>query len=890
MLLIVIGVFSLFFFTNNSSQTANAQTSSACHTLDNTQAVADGFAASYNPFTPQQELLLQAQCNPSDTTVTLGNGNLGLPTNWDGRMWVWNQGYQLLNNTWQPVTYTCSGEEYAVTGGSWCRAEATGTLDSLSTHYLGYTCQWHAASGSYKCGCLDSSCTSSFWHLQEVLPGATSTLTDGLIGHWRFDGDTQDSSGQGNHGTAQGGPTFSTGKLGQGLSFDGTDDYIQTTSDELKTTSSLTIAAWIRADNASMRHIIWQGAAAGNGGGAEEELALNVGNTVNGASNQLQFFVEGVNDDINITTSFSDTTNWHHVAAVVTGLDTTPQAELFLDGVSIGTDIADSISRSLWDTNLRIGRPGAATRLFDGAIDDVRVYTRALSQADITELYAWSGAPDTEAPIAPTNPSATAVSQSQINLSWTASADNVGVTNYRIRRCQGSSCTPTTVLTTISPATGFQDTGLSSNTTYRYTISALDGAGNESGQSTIIEATTLAPDTDPPTIPTNLSATPQSSSQINLSWTASTDNVGVTGYRVERCQGSSCSNFAQIAIPSGTTFSNTGLTANTTYRYRVRAEDATGNFSGYSSTTNATTHVSPPPDDDADFQARCSANGVVTCIGFDNTTTDIVQNVNLWPDGKGVFRGGLDTTIKTSGIGSLRFELPPNANQNISGQWSPLLPPYNGLGFSFGQNSTFYVQFRQRFSPEMLSNTSQWNSRWKQMIVYRGFSACGAMELTTVHYNWSSYPQNFPIMYTDCGARSLNTNLDGQTYNHFNPPFLMQQGDFNCEYGNANANDCFYYPTNKWVTFYYKFAIGSWGQANSVIEAWYSVDGQPYKKWINVQNYTLNYNSSPSDTFNNISLLPYMTGLSPVNTPTAYTWYDELIVSSQPIAVPGEGE
>jgi len=80
-------------------------------------------------------------------------------------------------------------------------------------------------------------------------------------------------------------------------------------------------------------------------------------------------------------------------------------------------------------------------------------------------------------------------------------------------------------------------------------------------------------DTQAPSTPTNLAAIALSSNQINLSWTASSDNVGVTGYRVERCQGSTCTNFTQIAIPSGTSNSDFGLSANTAYRYRVRAAD-----------------------------------------------------------------------------------------------------------------------------------------------------------------------------------------------------------------------------------------------------------------------------------------------------------------------------
>src|SRR5258708_3232599 len=92
-----------------------------------------------------------------------------------------------------------------------------------------------------------------------------------------------------------------------------------------------------------------------------------------------------------------------------------------------------------------------------------------------------------------------------------------------------------------------------------------------------------------PTAPTGLTPTVVSGSQINLSWTASTDNVGVTGYPLERCQGAGCSSFTQIGTPAGTTFNDTGLTAGTSYSYRVRATDAAGNLSAYSTVASATT-------------------------------------------------------------------------------------------------------------------------------------------------------------------------------------------------------------------------------------------------------------------------------------------------------------
>ena len=100
---------------------------------------------------------------------------------------------------------------------------------------------------------------------------------------------------------------------------------------------------------------------------------------------------------------------------------------------------------------------------------------------------------------------------------------------------------------------------------------------------------TPPPDTIPPSAPSGLTATAVSATQINLAWTASTDNVGVTAYKVERCQGTACSNFAQIATPTGTTFNDTGLTGSTSYGYRVRATDAANNLSPYSTAMSAAT-------------------------------------------------------------------------------------------------------------------------------------------------------------------------------------------------------------------------------------------------------------------------------------------------------------
>jgi hypothetical protein len=89
-------------------------------------------------------------------------------------------------------------------------------------------------------------------------------------------------------------------------------------------------------------------------------------------------------------------------------------------------------------------------------------------------------------------------------------------------------------------------------------------------------------DTQAPTAPANLTASAVSSSQINVSWTAATDNVGVSGYNIYR-------GGSKIASTSSTSYSDTGLTASTTYSYTVKAYDAAGNVSGASNTASATT-------------------------------------------------------------------------------------------------------------------------------------------------------------------------------------------------------------------------------------------------------------------------------------------------------------
>jgi len=223
---------------------------------------------------------------------------------------------------------------------------------------------------------------------------------------------------------------------------------------------------------------------------------------------------------------------------------------------------------------------------------------------------------DAQPPSAPANLAATAVSQSRIDLGWTASTDNTGVTGYLIESCAGAGCTSFAQIGTTA-ATTFSNTGLSGASTWTYRVRATDAAGNLSGYSNLATATTLAPDTQPPTAPANLAATASSTSRIDLAWTAATDDTAVTGYLIERCSGPGCTTFAQIATVTATAYADTGLSAATAYSYRVRATDAAGNLGAYSNSASATTFLpdTQPPTSPTGLSATAVSSNRIDQIG-----------------------------------------------------------------------------------------------------------------------------------------------------------------------------------------------------------------------------------------------------------------------------------
>jgi hypothetical protein len=162
---------------------------------------------------------------------------------------------------------------------------------------------------------------------------------------------------------------------------------------------------------------------------------------------------------------------------------------------------------------------------------------------------------------------------------------------------------------------------VSANVSYSYRVRATDAAGNFSGYSNTSSATTPAPDTQPPSVPGTLTAAPVSGVQVNLNWGPATDNVGVAGYIVQRCQGTGCSNFATIAMPVTVTFSDTGLTPGASYTYVVAARDAANNVGPNSNAASVTTLNTNPNLIAAYSFNEGSGSTVTDSSGHGNTGT-----------------------------------------------------------------------------------------------------------------------------------------------------------------------------------------------------------------------------------------------------------------------------
>ncbi len=278
------------------------------------------------------------------------------------------------------------------------------------------------------------------------------------------------------------------------------------------------------------------------------------------------------------------------------------------------------------------GRAGQQFRLADSAGGDVRLLNRASGKAvdvlgsstadgaRVVQLPDSGGASqrwqliklnaDTTPPTAPANPRTANLTCTGVTFSWSASSDDVGVAFYDVYH-DGQ-------LMTSVPGTALSaDLTVVPGATWGLYVNARDAAGNVSQASPTVPVSVpqCQADTEPPTTPTGVTAT-ASGTTVTVRWTPATDNVGVTGYEVLR-DGTVAGSASGAAT---TSFTDSGLAANTRYQYQVRARDAQANRSAPSTAVAVTTGASCAT-------ALCSVTRVTT-------ETDLPWGLTTLPGGQ----------------------------------------------------------------------------------------------------------------------------------------------------------------------------------------------------------------------------------------------------------------
>jgi glucose/arabinose dehydrogenase len=189
---------------------------------------------------------------------------------------------------------------------------------------------------------------------------------------------------------------------------------------------------------------------------------------------------------------------------------------------------------------------------------------------------------DAQRPTAPGQPTCSNIAETSLTLSWAAASDDVGVVAYDIFH------DGTQIDTAAGNATAKSLTGLNANFTYRLSVFARDAAGNVSDTSPLATCKTLAiSDPNPPTAPTGLAFSNVTQNTVDLKWSASTDDKGVTAYAVRNA--SDAVIFTVGGAPPATSATVTGLPCNTAHTLHVVAKDAAGNTSPRSNAVTFTT-------------------------------------------------------------------------------------------------------------------------------------------------------------------------------------------------------------------------------------------------------------------------------------------------------------
>ena len=311
---------------------------------------------------------------------------------------------------------------------------------------------------------------------------------------------------------------------------------------------------------------------------------------------------------------------------------------------------------------------------------------------------------------------------------------------------------------------------------------------------------------------------------------------------------------------------------------------------------------------DADFARRCAGPGVIRCYGFDDladlttghprtlTEPDDSTNSRMYDpwSGPGLCAGqqcwALDAQVRASGASALRFEIPSNSPSDTSGSFR--INFRDDFSVQIGAGEEFYVQYRERFSPEMLrafETTDGQPSGWKQSIIGLGDRvaqpiaySCTAEE--TVFTQQTRYMG--PTFYHGCGFWESMDFWDGTQVR------MQHQGPPYCYYPDDPEGGCFSYAANEWMTFKQHVRIGGWGvHPLNRVRVWAAREGEPsvmiYDSLLSHPDGFPLHRSDATSRFGKIWLLPYHTNKDPAEThPVAWVWYDELIVSRADIPDP----
>jgi outer membrane protein assembly factor BamB len=313
---------------------------------------------------------------------------------------------------------------------------------------------------------------------------ASVAATTGLVAAYGFDegsGTTvADASGNGNNGTTSNTTWAATGKFGKALQFNGTSSLVTIpNATALQLSSGMTLEAWVNpsAVTATWRDVIYKG---------NDNYYLEATST--NASKPDAGLIAGGSYADAVGTAKLTANTWSYLTETYDG----STLRLYVNGTQVASTARTGAIAS--STNpLQIGGDTIYSQYFAGLIDEVRIYNVALTAAQIQSDMATpvNNGPDTQPPSQPGTLTANVASASEVDLSWGASTDNVGVTGYQVERCSGSGCTNfAQISTTTGTGTSYKDTGVSASNSYSYRVRATDAAGNLSPYSNTASATT----------------------------------------------------------------------------------------------------------------------------------------------------------------------------------------------------------------------------------------------------------------------------------------------------------------------------------------------------------------------------------------------------------------